>query len=117
MIAAERYRSTSTLLFDQAIVELENGDLIQASEKFWGAAAQALKSIAESRGWRHYSHAHFYNIVADLVRETGDLEIRRGFDSASHLHANFYENQMEESEIRERIPSVRRFVDTLAKMH
>ena len=66
MTTAEQYRSTSTLLFDQAMVELEAGDLLQASEKLWGAAAQALKSVAERRGLKHDSHAQFYNIMADL---------------------------------------------------
>ena len=68
MTTAEQYRSTSTLLFDQAMVELEAGDLLQASEKLWGAAAQALKSVAERRGLKHDSHAQFYNIMATLER-------------------------------------------------
>ena len=32
MATIEQYRPTSTHLFDQAMVELEAGDLIQASE-------------------------------------------------------------------------------------
>ena len=30
---------------------LQQGDLVQACEKSWGATACALKSIAEQRGW------------------------------------------------------------------
>ena len=70
MTSAEQYGSTSTLLFDLAMVELEAGDLLQASEKLWGATAQALKSVAERRGLKHDSHAQFYNIMATLERET-----------------------------------------------
>ena len=29
---------------------------IQASEKGWSAAVQALEAIAEERGWNHHSH-------------------------------------------------------------
>ena len=111
MTTAERYESTSTLLFDQAMVELESGDLIQASEKLWGATAQALKSVAVRRGWKHNSHAHFYNIVADLSKETDSQDLRRGFDTATHLHINFYENRMSSTDIRERLADVRRFID------
>ena len=111
MTTAERYKSTSTLLFDQAMVELESDDLIQASDKLWGAAAQALKSVAEQRGWKHNSHAHFYNIVADLGKETDSQDLRRGFDTATHLHVNFYENHMSSTDIRERLADVRRFID------
>ena len=42
MTTAEEYRTASSTLFDQAMVELDAGDPRQASEKLWGAAAQAL---------------------------------------------------------------------------
>ena len=46
MTTVEEYRTAAHTLYDQAMVELEAGDLRQASEKFWGAAAQVLKSFA-----------------------------------------------------------------------
>ena len=49
MTTAEEYRTASTTLYDQAMFELETGDTRQASEKLWGSAAQALKSLAERR--------------------------------------------------------------------
>ena len=114
MTTAERYKSTSTLLFDQAMVELENGDLIQASEKLWGAAAQALKSVAERRGWNHNSHAQFYNIMARIEQEVPNShDLRRGFDTATHLHINFYENRMSHPDIRERLDDVRSFIEQI----
>ena len=36
-------------LLGKAHQALEDGDLIQASEKGWGAAAQAVKAVAERR--------------------------------------------------------------------
>ena len=111
MTTAEQYRSTSTLLFDQAMVELEAGDLLQASEKLWGAAAQALKSVAERRGLKHDSHAQFYNIMATLERETESAELRRRFDIAATLHINFHENWLDEDQIRRRARDVREFLE------
>ena len=32
---------------------LAAGDLLQASEKGWGATARIVKAAAETRGWRH----------------------------------------------------------------
>ena len=113
MTTAEHYRSTSTHLYDQAMVELEAGDLLQASEKLWGAAAQALKSVAERRGWNHNSHAQFFNILAELKKETKAPNLRRGFDTATHLHINFYENRMSATDIRERATDVRSFIEHL----
>ena len=90
MTTTQTYKSVSTHLFQQAQAELEVGDLIQASEKFWGAAAQALKSIAHERGWEHKSHGNFYRIVRRLVDESGDKQLVPLFQAADTLHANFY---------------------------
>ena len=59
----ENYRNTNTddyaalsrRLVRQAQEEFDTGDRLQASEKAWGAAAHAVKAIAESRGWNHNS--------------------------------------------------------------
>ena len=88
------------------MVELEADDLIQASEKFWGSAAQAIKCLAESRGWRHNSHIQFYNIMATLEREATSSKLHYAFDAASQLHTNFYENWQDEDQIRRRAGSV-----------
>ena len=82
----------SVTLFDQAHAELDACDLIQASDKFWGAAAQALKAIAQERGWDHGSHAHFCVIVRNLVDETEDHQLVELFGAANLLHINFYEH-------------------------
>lgn len=116
MATVEQYRSTSTHLFDQAMDELDAGDLIQASEKFWGSAAQALKCLAESRGWKHNSHAQFYNIMAEVESESQSPSLRRDFGSATELHTNFYENWLNEDQIRRRAEDVRHFVQELNGM-
>ena len=56
-MTTEKYREDSRRLLDQARRELETGDVRQASEKGWGAAAQIVKAVAEKRGWRHRGHA------------------------------------------------------------
>jgi hypothetical protein len=73
---------------------LSEGDLVQASEKGWGAAAQAVKAVAESRGWSHQSHRDLFQAVGRLTTETGDGGIGDLFHAASSLHVNFYENWM-----------------------
>ncbi len=71
---------------------MDQGDLVQASEKGWGAAAQMVKAIAEQRGWRHRAHEFLFDAVDALAEEAGDEDIDRLFDVASALHVNFYEN-------------------------
>ncbi|MXZ02649.1 MAG: PaREP1/PaREP8 domain-contain protein [Chloroflexi bacterium] len=99
MTTAEKYLATSSTLFDQAHIELQAGDLVQASEKFWGAAAQALKATAQQRGWEHNSHAHFFAIVRNIIDETGDKEILDLFNAANLLHVNFYEGILRDDEV------------------
>ena len=49
-MTTEKYREASRHLLAQAHGELYAGDVRQASEKGWGAAAQVVKAIAEQRG-------------------------------------------------------------------
>ena len=116
MTTAQDYRVISADLFEQANIELEAGDLIQASEKFWGAAAHSLKSIAEHRGWEHKSHAHFYRIIRHLSEETGQKDIIFLFNAADSLHSNFYENWMQEDEIRHYATQVNQLIGRLANI-
>jgi hypothetical protein len=62
----------------QAREELAKGDLRQASEKAWGAAALMLKSLAHRRdGLRLSSHGELWEYVGRLAEETGDRELGR----------------------------------------
>ncbi|MCY3580541.1 MAG: PaREP1 family protein [bacterium] len=87
-------KRTSQKLLVGARRHLAEGDLLQASEKGWGAAAQMVKSVAEARGWPHKSHHHLWRTISRLAKETGDAGIQTGFASASALHTNFYEGWM-----------------------
>ena len=113
MTTSERYRSAAYTLYDQAMVELEAGDLRQASEKFWGAAAQAMKALAERKGWRHRSHRHFKQNL-DRMRERLDYEdLIRWFGAAELLHINFYEDHSSLENIRIHAEDVRLLIERL----
>ena len=86
------YRAASYELLRQAAQELEAGDVRQASEKGWGAAAQMIKAVAENRSWPHNSHSRLYEAANQLAQESGDREIRLLFNAAGNLHVNSYEN-------------------------
>ena len=95
MTTVSTYRNSSAALLEQARIELAAGDTRQASEKGWGAAAQAVKALAESRGWEHRNHAALFRVVSRLAKETDDDDIHRRFHIASSLHVNFYENWLD----------------------
>ena len=81
----QKYRQDSRAFLAQARSELAQGDVRQASEKGWGAAAQIVKAVAEQRGWLHCGHAQLFDAVAILAQEAGDDDIDRLFELASAL--------------------------------
>ena len=95
---------------DDSDREFADGDVLQASEKLWGAASHAVIAVAESRNWNHGSHRALKNAVIRLDAERGDLVIRLGFIAAEKFHINFYYNTMDDSDIAEDRPLVHEFV-------
>ena len=105
-MTTQTYRDASRLLLAQGRAELAAGDVRQASEKGWGAAAQMVKSIAEERGWPHHGHRHLFRVVQRLQDETRELDLRRLFDVASALHTNFYEDWLDAAAVADRLDDV-----------
>lgn len=105
------YKVQSRVFLTQAFEELAKGDLPQASEKGWGAAAQMVKAIAHARGWNHYTHRDLMRVVGDLVEETGDAELATLFNNAGYLHMNFYESAYKAKAVEASLQRVTCFVD------
>ena len=110
------YREASRRLLTQAHAELEVGDLRQASEKAWGAAALMVKAAATMRGWEHDQHRHLWIAAEDLSNEANDNEIHTLFVVANALHANFYENTFGANRVASYISKVGRFVGKVEGM-
>ena len=104
------YREASRCLLAQAHTELEAGDLRQASEKAWGAAAQMVKAAVALRGWEHDQHRYLWIAARDLSNEAGDQEIHALFVIANGLHVNFYENTYDANRVGLYISRVERFM-------
>ena len=113
MVSQLTYREQSRAFLEQAHSELQAGDLRQASEKGWGAAAQIVKAAAEARGWPHDQHRLLLRAVTGLVQEQGDREIEELFAAARYLHENFYEGEMDERGVAAVLEQVTRLVDKL----
>ena len=104
------YREASRRLLAQAYVELEAGDVRQASEKGWGAAAQVVKAAAQQRGWIHDHHLALFTAVREITNETSDPEIDILFASANYLHINFYEDALDEAKVRQHLRRTEEFI-------
>jgi len=98
----------------EALVGREN--YVQASEKFWGTAAEMVKAIAAKRGSELRSHGELYRFVTRLSKELNDAELLRLFAVASALHQNFYENWLTPEMVVENGKAVRELIARLAKI-
>ena len=113
---AQYYINTSRDFYARARAYLAANDLLQTSEKGWGAAALRVKSVAELRGWRHREHRDLGQVVERLVQETGDREFRELFKSAGTLHRNFYEGFLSREQARRCLNRVARLLRKLENL-
>jgi hypothetical protein len=116
MTQTRNYAAASRALLAQTQEELDKDDLRQASEKGWGAAAQMVKAVGESRGWRHDGHAVLFEMINQPVSETGYSQLGMDFHTANNLHINFYENTMGRELVDLEIESIHRLVEGLEQL-
>ena len=113
---SQEHTLTSRGFFTKAEEALAQGELLQASEKLWGAAAYMVKAVAEGRGWEHSGHRELFQVVNRLANESGDLALRHLFNTANSLRSNFYENWMAEDWIEAGAKQVGEFLEKLESL-
>ena len=94
---------------------LAAGDLHQASEKGWGAAAHMAKAVALTQGWPYERHSHFHQVMNRARNLTGNDRLRLLHGRAEVLHVNFYEikESLDQETIREDLTNIAELLDIL----
>ena len=116
MTTSNEHVTIKLRLLEHADEQLRLGDLVQASEKGWGAAAHYLKAVAKQRGWRDESHRDFFTIKERLMNATDDTKrVRELFMAAHSLHQNIHEPLYSEDSVRVCIDAAKEFVDRLER--
>ena len=112
----ENHREVSYTLLWQAVEEFEANDLLQASEKAWGAVAHYLKAEAKFRRWNNGSHADLKAIAEDIGYETDDSARTQDlFSYVERMHRNFYECAFSPSQVILGINNARELIDRLER--
>lgn len=114
MATIARHQEISKRFLEQAEEELKKGDLLQATEKAWGAFAHYVESVAKGQGWPSRSHRSI-NINAerliDLTQDqAGNMTKLAALNS---LHANFYEDFCTQDLVDRGIQTARELLDDL----
>ena len=113
----EEHVLTARTFLDEADTLFAEGDVLQASEKVWGAAAHAVMAVAQHRGWPHENHRSLKNAARRLSAETGDSSIGDRFAVAEKFHINFYHHGMEDYQMDDDRPRVRALVEQLLSLY
>ena len=94
---------------------LAEGDLHQASEKGWGAAAHIVKAVAAANGWEYEHHDDFSSVVMNARQRYRQPSLREMSRAAEALHVNYYKRKelLNPDLIREDIEDVERMVNVL----
>ena len=97
---------------------LNGGDLHQASEKGWGAAAHMAKAVAGAQGWEYETHADFSVVLNQAWQATGNDRLRALRGIANDLHGNYYRRKrhLNAEVIGRDIESVAELVEALAAL-
>ena len=110
----ERYKEISRRLLEQAQEELDKNDVLQASEKVWGATAHAIKAVAQARGWDHRYHNHLREAAQYIAKERSDNNYLRGlFATLNALHDNFYEHQVHKGDVQDAVNDAKVFIQSM----
>lgn len=107
---------TAREFLEKADQEFAAGDVLQGSEKTWGAASHMVMAAAQQRGWPFGDHRSLKATVERLSEEQGDPSLSYQFAVAEKFHANFYHRFMQDYEFVADRPTVRRFVERMQEL-
>lgn len=114
-IKAEKYIECALNLLEQARMELDKGDVRQASEKIWGAVALAVKSYAlEREGKKLTSHRELWKYKDVIARDIGEW-IRDSWMHAASMHVNFYEGWATRRDVEIALNKTEKLVSAIAE--
>lgn len=95
MLATDHIETARQFLAD-ADREYEAGDILQASEKMWGAASHVVIAELKDRGVAHRTHRSLVEGVDRLAEEWETPELADWFIAAQRLHSNFYNGDLDD---------------------
>ena len=75
MVSAINHTAESRRVLTRAEAALARDDVPAASALIWDAAASAMRSIAESRGWKREEEYDLVHAGFELAREVGNGDI------------------------------------------
>ncbi len=115
-MTVQEHVQTALQFLEHSDREFAADDVLQGSEKLWGAASHAITAVAKQRGWPFSKYQARVRAVDRLAEETGDDFLPGGLIAARQFHSNFYHDWMEDVDIEHDRPLVHDFVRRLLNL-
>ena len=114
----EDFAQQSLQFLERARNYVAAGDLHQASEKAWGAAAHMAKAVAAANDWTYEKHRDFSIVLNNAWLLTRNDRIRELRGIPNDLHGYYYERKrfLNADIIAADIESVAELVEILAPL-
>ncbi len=107
---AVEYIEAAEELLGEAREELSKGNVRQAAEKLWGAAALAVKAYAYWReGRRLASHRELWEYTRVLRRDLG-RQVYNAWNAGQAMHTCFYEGWCTEEHVENALEEIEKLV-------
>ena len=115
MLAIEHIATAQQFLVD-ADREYEAGDILQASEKLWGAASHVVIAEMKNRGVETRPHRSLVEGVEMLAEDFKTPALADWFVAAQRLHSNFYNGDLDDWNFDLHRRRVHRFVNRMIEL-
>ena len=110
---ANNRKKAARRLLQEAEAEFAKGDMVQASENGWEAAAEAIIAAGILRGVECQNQRELHFVAYDLAEETGNRKLINLFILSEALYVNSYEDWMPPDEVRDCLDRAREYVGIL----
>ena len=113
---AEGYIDSSLELINEALHELEKGDLRRASELIWHACALAIRAYANHRDGRKLgSRDDLWNYIETIKRDLGNWAYDAWLSGLS-MKMNFDDGWASKSQVEDAFNQVKKLVEEISRV-
>ncbi len=112
---ADKFASMVLHYSHNAEKNLKEGNFHKAGEMMWGSMSCTLKAVAAKKNVKIKSHRDIAKFAIKLSRDEKNKEIFHAYTSASMLHRNFYESDLDEYLVYSIIQNVSKTIGMLMK--
>lgn len=116
MQSAEAYLGRAQEYWKQASDFLSQQHFLKVSELAWGSVNQMVHALAVKQGRKLTTHKEVIDYIRKIASVSGDKEMQELVKQAEKLHANFYHQFLDETEVKEIFGATQRLLDKIGEL-